>query len=108
MIIKKRMSEEGLDPSRINTLMKRADLKTSKISEAGETEDKGQSFAVSYVLMFVLYISLLVYGITIMRSVIEEKSSRIVEVLVSSVRPYDLMMGKLIRVGAVGLTQVAI
>jgi ABC-2 type transport system permease protein len=55
---------------------------------------------------FVMYTVVFIYGMMVMRSVMEEKTSRIVEVMVSSVRPFQLMLGKIIGVGAVGLTQI--
>ncbi len=57
---------------------------------------------------FVMYLVVLIYGMMIFRSVMEEKTSRIVEVMISSVRPFQLMMGKIIGVGAVGFTQIII
>lgn len=57
---------------------------------------------------FIMYFAVFLYGMMVMRSVMEEKTNRIVEVMVSSVKPFDLMMGKIIGVGLVGLTQVAI
>ncbi|MBI1747256.1 MAG: ABC transporter permease [Acidobacteria bacterium] len=108
IIINRRLSQVGLDPVKVKSLVRRIDLKTIRISKQGETEDKGQTFAISYALVMILYGSLIFYGVSIMRSVIEEKSSRIVEILISSVRPFELMLGKLIGVGAVGLTQILI
>jgi len=58
--------------------------------------------------MFMIYMTVIIYGVAVMRSVIEEKTSRVVEVLLSSVRPMELMAGKIIGVGAVGLTQMLI
>ena len=58
--------------------------------------------------MFAIYMTVLIYGIYVMRSVIEEKSSRVLEVLLGSVSPMQLMAGKIIGVGAVGLTQIVI
>lgn len=60
------------------------------------------------IMMFLIYFIIFFYGNMVMRSVMEEKTNRIVEVLISSVKPFDLMMGKIIGVGAVGLTQIAI
>ncbi|HHS95376.1 MAG TPA: ABC transporter permease [Phaeodactylibacter sp.] len=60
------------------------------------------------VMGFIMYITVFIYGMMVMRSVMEEKTNRIVEVMISSVKPFQLMMGKIIGVGAVGLTQVAI
>jgi ABC-2 type transport system permease protein len=67
-----------------------------------------KSFILSYVLSFTLYMTMMFYGYYVMRGVLEEKSSRIVEVIVANVRPMELMLGKIFGVGAVGLTQYAI
>ncbi len=61
-----------------------------------------------FLMGIIMYFTVFIYGMMVMRSVMEEKTSRIVEVMISSVRPFQLMMGKIIGVGAVGLTQVAI
>ena len=81
--------------------------------DAGEERDvvasnSERSFAGAYVLIIVLYASVLIYGINIARSVVEEKTSRIFEVLLSTASADSLMLGKLLGVGAVGLTQMAI
>ncbi|MDN5285469.1 MAG: transporter permease [Mucilaginibacter sp.] len=90
-------------------------LKNSNISvnavEATSTGDKdaniGANIAVSIACAIFIYISLLIYGGQVMRGVIEEKTSRIIEVVISSVKPFQLMLGKIIGVGLVGLTQFA-
>ncbi|MDX1421477.1 MAG: ABC transporter permease, partial [Rubricoccaceae bacterium] len=60
----------------------------------------------AYVLGLLIYVAVLIYGVMVMRGVIEEKSNRIVEVIASSARPFELMMGKVLGIGAVGLTQL--
>jgi ABC-2 type transport system permease protein len=62
----------------------------------------------AWVGAFLLYIVLLVYAVAVMRSVLEEKTSRVVEIVISSIRPWQLMLGKILGVGAVGLTQLAV
>lgn len=64
--------------------------------------------AMGFVMGFIMYLTVFIYGMMVMRSVMEEKTSRIVEVMISSVKPFQLMMGKIVGVGAVGLTQLAI
>lgn len=64
--------------------------------------------ALGGIMMFLIYFIIFIYGNMVMRSVMEEKTNRIVEVLISSVKPFELMLGKIIGVGAVGLTQIAI
>jgi len=103
-----RLREQGLDPAKIESLMKRAQFTMLKVSETGDKEDRGQSFALTYVLVMILYATILTYGISVMRSVIEEKTSRVVEVMLSAVRPSELMAGKIVGVSLVALTQYAI
>lgn len=66
------------------------------------------AFAAAYAGSFILYMVILIYAVSVMRSVLEEKTSRIVEVIVSSLKPWQLMLGKILGVGAVGLTQLAV
>ncbi|NJB86551.1 ABC-2 type transport system permease protein [Lewinella marina] len=76
----------------------------------GESDDRSMAAAIGAgigtVMGFLMYISVFVYGMMVMRSVMEEKTNRIVEVVISSVRPFTLLLGKIIGVGALGLTQV--
>lgn len=85
-------------------------LNTLKISETGEAEKSSSAvaFIASYAMGFIIYFFVFMYGATVMRSVMEEKKSRIIEVIISSVKPYELMAGKIIGTALVGLTQVAI
>lgn len=66
------------------------------------------AFAAAYVGSFILYMVVLIYAVAVMRSVLEEKTSRIVEVVLASLRPWQLMLGKILGVGAVGLTQLGV
>lgn len=66
------------------------------------------AFAAAYAGSFILYMVILIYAVAVMRSVLEEKTSRIVEVVLSSLRPWQLMLGKIVGVGAVGVTQLAV
>ena len=62
----------------------------------------------AYVFMMIIYVTVLMYGIYVMRGVLEEKSSHVVEVIISTVKPFELMLGKILGIGAVGLTQFLI
>lgn len=108
VIIEKRLKREGLDPRKIEEHMKEVNLKTIKVTKKGMEEDTGGTFIISYLLVFILYITLFFYGSIIMRGVIEEKNSRVVEIVLSSLRPFQLMMGKILGIAAVGFTQYAI
>ena len=85
-------------------------MKTFRNDKSQEEDTQAQSSvaatAIGYVLGFILYIFLLTYGSMVMQSVIEEKNSRVLEVMVSSVRPFDLMMGKILGVAAVAVVQI--
>ncbi|MCP4896854.1 MAG: ABC transporter permease [bacterium] len=109
VIIADRLTAAGLDPEHIGELTKRVGLRTMKLGDKGEeTHDQGQGFILSYVLVLIIYMTVLMYGIYVMRGVLEEKSSHIVEVIVSTVKPFELMLGKILGIGAVGLTQFAL
>ncbi|MEM1095339.1 MAG: ABC transporter permease [Bacteroidota bacterium] len=80
-----------------------------KLSSTGETEgDTGFYTAVGFVMGFLLYIFMLGYGSMVMQSVVEEKMSRVLEVVVSSVKPFELLMGKVLGIGLAGLLQATI
>ncbi len=87
-----------------------ASIKSKKWNENGEEQEQSATIAsiIGMVLAFLTYTFVLSYGAMIMNSVVEEKTNRIVEVIVSSCKPMELMMGKIIGVGLVGLTQFAI
>ena len=109
VLVADRLEGAGLDAVRVTELTRRVSLKTFKLGAKGEeTQDKGQAFLMSYFLVLIIYMSVLMYGIYVMRGVLEEKSSRIVEIIVSAVRPFELMLGKILGIGAVGLTQMVL
>jgi ABC-2 type transport system permease protein len=88
----------------------RVRLSTLKVSVSGETTKSSSTiaFITSYAMGFIIYFFVFMYGSMVMRSVMEEKKSRIIEVIISSVKPMQLMAGKIIGTALVGLTQVAI
>ncbi|MBQ2417514.1 MAG: ABC transporter permease [Alistipes sp.] len=83
-------------------------LSTFRNDQQNSASSSAASSFIGIILGFVLYFFLIIYGSIVMQSIIEEKSSRILEVLVSSVRPFDMMMGKILGVAAVAATQIAI
>jgi ABC-2 type transport system permease protein len=104
-----RLTGAGLDPDAVRELTRRPGLKTLKLGKGGEeTSDRGQSFMLAYIFVMIIYVTVLMYGIYVMRGVLEEKSSHVVEVVVSTVKPFELMLGKILGIGAVGLTQFVI
>ena len=100
----------GLDMEKVKALKTRIDIDPDPIK--GEKDASAMSgiaaMAIGGLMGFMMYMSVFIYGMMIFRSVMEEKTSRIVEVMISSVRPFQLMMGKIIGVSAVGLTQFII
>ncbi len=104
-----RMQESGLDPDEVRNLTARVRGETYKVSLEGATQESGEAkFWVSYIMVFLLYFVLLMYGVAVMRSVIEDKNSRVVEVIISSAKPNQYMAGKVLGAGAVGLVQFLI
>lgn len=115
--IKKVVEDERLKAYNIENLSKILDevnvdvhLSTLRIDESGNQESfsSGVSYGMGMVMTFVLYMFLLLYGQMVMTSIIEEKNNRVLELVVSSVKPMQLMMGKIIGVGLVAVVQVVI
>jgi ABC-2 type transport system permease protein len=108
-VLTERLERVGVDPQVVANARIPIDLKTINIRGGKTTDQSGQAaFFLAYVMWFVLYVALIVYGQLVAGAVVEEKSSRIIEVLVSSIRPFQLLAGKVIGVGAVGLFQLVI
>jgi ABC-2 type transport system permease protein len=104
-----KLKRAGLDQAKINEYTRSIELKRNKIDSGGGVTEGGRAdFLVAFVMLFFIYISVLIYGLFVMRGVIEEKQSRIVEVIVSSVKPTQMMLGKVVGIGLVGLTQITI
>jgi ABC-2 type transport system permease protein len=108
-VIERRLTQAGINPAQISGYMKPVDMRTIKVGPEGQSEESGvPTFIVAFIMLFFIYITILFYGIFVMRGVIEEKQSRIVEVVISSVKPFQMMIGKIIGIGLVGLTQYGI
>lgn len=101
-----RLADAGFDPDRVGSLLEQVDLETVRVSAEGSRAEGGLAGAAfAYVLFLMLYMVLVIWGQQVMQGVLEEKSSRIIEVVLSSVKPFELMMGKLVGICLVGLTQ---
>jgi ABC-2 type transport system permease protein len=108
-VLTERLERVGVDPRLVAEARIPVELRTINIRGGKTTDQSGQAaFILAYIMWFVLYIALIVYGQLVAGAVVEEKSSRIVEVLVSSLRPFQLLAGKVVGVGAVGLFQLVI
>ena len=77
------------------------DLKTWKVTTRGVTEEKGAGIIAALVFMILMYLTFFMYGFQNLRGVIEEKTNRIVELIIASVRPTELMLGKIVGIGLV-------
>ncbi len=107
-LTKRQLAQKGMSGAEVEDLLKPIDLDSIRIEKGKEGASGISVFLVSFTMVMLLYVNMLVYGFAVMRSIIEEKSSRILEVLLSSVTSKELLAGKIIGVGAVGLTQTVI
>lgn len=102
----KELKDAGIDPSTLAQIKPDVTINSIELTAEGEKDSSaGAAYAIGFAAAILVYLSLFIYGSQVMRGVIEEKTSRIVEVVISSVKPFQLMMGKIIGIGLVGLTQ---
>jgi ABC-2 type transport system permease protein len=106
VLLREQLATRGITASSVDSLMEPVVVNT--IEAGGQHGSSRNSFYVAYVLFFLMYMVVLLYGMNVARSIIEEKTSRIFEVLLSTIRPEEMLAGKIIGVGSVGLTQVAV
>jgi ABC-2 type transport system permease protein len=104
-LLRRKIEDRGLPPSIGKELERRVDLKTWKVTSKGVSEEKGAGILAALVFMVIMYSTFIMYGMQNLRGVIEEKTNRIVELVIASVRPIELMIGKIVGIGLVGLTQ---
>jgi len=108
-VVRERMLALGATLQVTQVAIAPVELTTAKVTKGKLTGEKSESaFWLSYILVLVLFIAMMPTGVQVMSAVVEEKTNRILEVLVSSVRPFDLMLGKVLGVGASALLQLAI
>lgn len=102
-----RLQGDSIDVSKIDKARRPVEMLTIKVTENGKDEktNTGTNMIVGFVCAFIIYFMIFLYGSQVMRGVIEEKTNRIVEVIFSSVKPFQLMLGKIIGIALVGLTQ---
>jgi ABC-2 type transport system permease protein len=102
----KQLKDAGIDAKTLATIKPDISIDSKELTAEGEKDSSaGAAYAIGFAAAILIYMSLFIYGAQVMRGVIEEKTSRIVEVVISSVKPFQLMMGKIIGIGLVGLTQ---
>ena len=107
-VIRQHLQAQGVSASEIDALLTPIKLHTVRIEKGGTGTSGTTVFLTAFAMVMLLYAVVLVYGMSVMRSVIEEKSTRILEVLLSSVTSKELLAGKILGVGAVGLTQILV
>jgi ABC-2 type transport system permease protein len=109
LLEEKRFSRFDISKERLDSLQRESEVRYEGLSGTTDNESKALgSYGVGFVSGFLIYIVLFIYGTMVMRGVMEEKVSRIAEVIVSSAKPFQLMMGKIVGIGAVGLVQFLI
>jgi ABC-2 type transport system permease protein len=110
-VMRSRLIAQGIKPDQVDGIIKkRLSMETVGIQKGGKESKAGgmAGIMLPFMLMFMIYITLIIYGVAVMRSVLEEKTSRVMEVMLSSANATQMMAGKILGVGAVGLTQVLI
>jgi ABC-2 type transport system permease protein len=104
-----KMVRSGLKQETIDNLQAKVDLAAINLDEVGgKRNDVGTTTAMAYFLSILVYMFIFIYGVQVMRGVSEEKANRIMEVMISSVKPFQLMMGKILGIAGVVLTQFAL
>jgi ABC-2 type transport system permease protein len=108
-LVREELVKRGATSEEIQALLKDVDLKTQQVKNGtAVAADASKGFWGAYIMAFMLYFAVVFYGVNVAQSVVAEKTSRVFEVMLSSAKPESLMLGKLLGVGAVGLTQMAI
>ncbi|MGV3547282.1 MAG: ABC transporter permease, partial [Pedobacter sp.] len=107
LIRTQKLKQSGISQADLDKLKTDVDITTKKIAETGDEKESsaGASSFIAFTAGIMMFMFIMLYGVQVMRGVIEEKTSRIIEVMVSSVKPFQLMMGKIIGIALVGLTQ---
>ena len=104
-----RLRRAGIDVFIGMKASREVDVVAQKVTSGKLTGESGaSSFMLAYIMGLILYMTMLLYGVQVMNSVMEEKTNRIAEVLSSSVKPFEMMLGKVLGVGGVGLLQLSI
>jgi ABC-2 type transport system permease protein len=106
----RKLKASGITEEQLDKLKTNISLRAINMTDSGEEKESsaGIAFGLAYAFSFLVYLFVLIYGSQIMQGVIEEKSNKIVEIVVSSIKPFQLMIGKVIGVAAVGIVQFAI
>ena len=108
VVIEQRMLDQNIDVALVGQMSRRIDFETFELDEMGEASegDELSSFLVPYLFLMILFMTVFMSGQLLLRSVMEERTSRTIEILLSSVTPDELMRGKILGLGALGMTQM--
>ena len=109
-VVRERLTAQGIKGGDVDQLLKSIKIDTEQVNKEGkETKSNAANSHINgYIMAFLLSMTTMIYGLNVARSIIQEKTSRIFEVMLAIAKPSDLLAGKLIGVGAVGLTQIGI
>ncbi|HLI64606.1 MAG TPA: ABC transporter permease [Terriglobales bacterium] len=107
-VTRRQLEQKGISGAEAEAMLTPIDLNTVRIEKGKEGASGTTVFITAFAMVMLLYGVVMIYGMAVMRSVIEEKSTRILEVLLSSVTSKELLAGKILGVGAVGLTQILV
>jgi ABC-2 type transport system permease protein len=108
-IVVSRLAAQGLDYARVSEMVRRVKIETVQVLKGAEKASEFEkTYITTFIFIMMLYMTILLWGMAVQRSIIDEKNNRVIEVLLSSLTAFDLMAGKIVGVGAVGLTQYAI
>ncbi len=102
-----RGASAGVDVAKLNHILAPVPIETKHTTGEASGSSAGAAFILGYAVMFILYMAIILYAVNVMRSVVQEKTNRVVELMVAAAKPQALMLGKIIGVGAVGLVQIA-
>ena len=108
LVIEQRMLDQDIDIALVGKLSRKIEFETYEIDELGKTSegDELSSFLVPYLFLMILFMTVFMSGQLLLRSVMEERTSRTIEILLSSVTPDDIMKGKIMGLGALGMFQM--
>lgn len=108
-VVQERRGENaGIDPAKLEKLLESPKVKMQQTNGKTEAASGAASFLIGYALAYILFLVITIYAVAIMRSVVQEKTSRVMELMVATVKPRSLMAGKILGVGAAGLVQVTV
>lgn len=108
VVVEQRMVDQKIDPALVGQLSRRISFETFELDDEGTASegDELSSFLIPYLFLMILFMTVFMSGQLLLRSVMEERTNRTIEILLSSVTPDELMRGKILGLGALGLTQM--